>query len=326
MVFALVFVGCKKDKNDDNNGGGGNVNKIESSYFAIPNGDFVNSNFPSASSDVVLDDVRVNQTALPGGNLPVSINFEGGISKVYVGVQGVEGYYAITPSAKSTAEETQFMITVSQNLTESFTILISVLAEDGTVTQVFTKEISYLVAGTGALQISLAFDNEKDVDLYVIRPDSLVIYYGNKGPGEYDENYVYSRIWGLDIDSNAGCIIDSVNNENVFFPNGYVMSGTYQVWISMWSNCSPQERVTHWGVTATYQGNIIGVSSGANPAAGVFAIDEPSCYLGEYIYEEKAIKVMEFTITNGDDSLLDTDRVSFPLSETAKEKLKSVVF
>ncbi|MDR0969366.1 MAG: hypothetical protein LBM67_02360 [Lentimicrobiaceae bacterium] len=320
MAFAFIFVGCKKDKDDDNS----NNNKIEANYFAIQGASFVDSNFPSPNSDITLDNVNINANALPGGSLPVSINFDGNISKIYVGVEGVNGHYEVTPStAKKTANSYPLMINVSQNLTESFTIQISILTEDGLTTQVFEKTINYIEAGTGALQISLAFDNEKDVDLYVVRPDSLVIYYGNKGPGDYDEEGNYVRVWGLDIDSNAGCGIDGINNENVFFPKGYVMSGTYQVWVNMYSNCAPQERETIWTISTTYQGSFIGVSSGENPAAGVFAIDEPSNSIGGYL-NENAIKVMEFEIVNGDDSLLETYKTTFPLDASAKQKLENI--
>lgn len=319
VSFTLIFAGCKKDDDDDDKD---NENKIEN-YFSIQGASFVGSSFPSPNSEITLDNVNINTTALPGGSLPVSINFDGDISKIYVGVQDVNGYYEITPSTtKNTANSYPIMINVSQNLSNSFTIRISVLTEDGFTTKVFERTISYHEAGTGDLQVSLAFDNEKDVDLYVVRPDGLVIYYGNKGPYEYDDNYNYVRIWGLDVDSNAGCSIDGINNENVFFPKGYIISGTYQVWVNMYSNCSPHEKETIWTIATTYQGHFINTSSGENPATGVFAIDEPSNTMGGYI-NENAVKVMEFEITNGDDSLLDTDYKSTPLDESAKLKLEN---
>lgn len=92
------------------------------------------------------------------------------------------------------------VLLISQSLDHSFTIRIAARMADGEITEIFTSEVGYIRAGTGALQISLSFDNEKDVDLYVVQPDGEVIYYYNEGGYDYELD---SLLWGLDIDSNA---------------------------------------------------------------------------------------------------------------------------
>ncbi|MEA3392139.1 MAG: hypothetical protein U9Q91_04080, partial [Candidatus Marinimicrobia bacterium] len=82
--------------------------------------------------------------------------------------------------------------------------------------------------GTGDVKVSISWNTATDVDLHVTDPNGVTTYYGNKTPGNGST---------LDLDSNAGCSIDGVNNENIYWSTGTAVPGEYTVKINMWSDC-----------------------------------------------------------------------------------------
>jgi hypothetical protein len=294
--------------------------KVLSNYFIIQDASLVQGAIPSNPNGRNLGQVSINANAIAGGTSIISINSQDNIQKLYVSVKGANSYYSITPSLqKNTIFD--FVLLFSQNLSDPyFELQVTALFDDGTTSPIYTTRVTIISAGTGGLQISLSFDNEKDIDLYVVQPDGEVIYYGNKGEGIYDTitgEYIYS--WGLDLDSNPGCYIDSINNENVFYPTEYIQAGTYQVWVNMYANCD-ESIPTNWAITALKAGQLVTPSYGNNPAIGVYPIGEPSNGIGSEL--TGALKVMEFTMT-GITPQPTKIKKSSPLSPSAKMKLQS---
>lgn len=80
------------------------------------------------------------------------------------------------------------------------------------------------------LQVSLAWTGPVDADLHLETPSGEDIYYGNR---------TSSSGGNLDLDSNAGCSIDGVNNENITWPAGQQPEcGRYVARVDLWSACS----------------------------------------------------------------------------------------
>jgi hypothetical protein len=104
-------------------------------------------------------------------------------------------------------------------------------------------------AASGDVQVSVSWDTASDVDLHVVEPKA------DGNPGGANEEIFYSDKEGpqggtLDLDSNAGCGIDGVNNENVTWDEVEPPAGTYRVYVDYWSACDvwgPES--THWIVT-----------------------------------------------------------------------------
>jgi len=67
-----------------------------------------------------------------------------------------------------------------------------------------------------------------DVDLWVLDPNDVKTYYGDTNPGNGST---------LDLDSNADCVIDGVNNENIFWETGTAVPGEYTVTVNMYDSC-----------------------------------------------------------------------------------------
>ena len=303
---------------------------LEEKYFTIPDATYVRGNFPTATSDMSVGNVNINKNVLAGGSSVITINSEETVSEIYVAVSGEnEGYYSFDPTV-SRAETHMYnvILLVSQNLTGDFSVRIATKTTSGEITKEFIANVKYIAAGTGALQVSLSFDNEKDVDLYLVKPDGSVIYYGNRDNyhESEDENVNESEdsdevAYGLDVDSNAGCSIDGINNENIFYPDGYVQSGKYEVWVNMYANCD-RSIATNWVVTAIYKGSLITPSFGQNPVTGIFPVNTPNNSIGSNL-NESALKVMEFSISGTSRVMMNLNgRNLKPLPESAKLKLQ----
>lgn len=317
VILAIGFSACTDEEEPSQSS-----KVVLSQFFSIQNATVVQGTIPSTPNGASIGEVVINSTAIAGGSSHVTINSENDIQKLYVSIKGSNQYYTITPNqAKSSVFD--FIILLSQSLNRSFEIQISALLANGSTTSLYTSGVTYYptgTGGTGGLQISLSFDNEKDVDLYVIQPDGTIIFYGNKGGHILDTitgQYVY--VWGLDLDSNPGCNIDSINNENVFYPDSLVQTGAYQVWINMYSNCDTSI-ATNCVVTANYASQLITPTYGVNPSTHIYPIGEPSNHLASDTIG--ALKVMEFNISGTSGGGGSSKKIyKSILTESAKMKL-----
>ncbi len=120
----------------------------------------------------------------------------------------------------------------------------------------------------------------------------------------------------LDVDSNADCYIDGINNENITYSeNSIVDDGQYIVRVDLYSNCGISGG-TNYIVTAYYNGDLISTSSGSNPYTGTFtASDEDSGSSGS------GKTVMKFTIdSNKSASTNRINLLSFKYPENKRPK------
>lgn len=295
---------------------------LQNQFIDVENSEYTEGSLPVGENTQMIQDATFDETALPGGTSYLTLNAYEELDYVNIGVQGENGYLKVKLDAPATAqvratEEGKIytytiLILLSQNLSENFIIEFTTVNKRGEVSPRFTRSTNYVEAGTGDLQVNLHFSNDKDVDLYVVEPNGNIIYYGQVFPyysdqyqifndwlenGNYDDepNIEWEKI-GLDIDSNAGCDIDGVNSENIFFNTDCMQKGTYQVWVNMYANCDPSI-ATSYTVRATYKGVAVTPASGSNPVSGVFPIGTPDNSIEDEL--TGATKVMEFTINEG---------------------------
>jgi hypothetical protein len=200
-------------------------------------------------------------SVINGGTATVPITGAASFQRIAIAIDGIEDFYELfLPAGTTTA---QLFITFAQSLPEG-TLPLLIAAADANVNYGPKKSVTATVTkvGAGEVQISVSWDSPSDVDLHVITPSGDEIYYGNQ-----------SAAGGtLDLDSNAGCSIDNVNNENVTWPSGASPSGTYTVLVDYWSSCDAP--LTNYVVTINvagrasqvFQGNFNG--DGDNGGAG----------------------------------------------------------
>ena len=297
MVTTMMLVGCFKTKTVTVN-----------NYFEVQGGTLVEKSMPEATSSNSVD-VSMNSSVIAGGSSIVTVNSPATIKKVMVGVEDEYGYYEIAPNTTGTSFT--FTLIVNQNINlgeeDTFPILVGVVDNSGNIYEIWRADIRLIEAGTGALQVSLSFNNAKDVDLHLFEPNGEHIYYGHR---------TSSNGGHLDLDSNAGCGIDNINNENITYDEeAYVEPGTYTVYVDLWSNCDPTI-ATDYVVSVFYGGSLISAQTGTNPYSGRFPVDAPSNYNNLSNIEP----VMTFVIPDNGQKKVRSYEPE-PLSESAREKM-----
>lgn len=262
----LMTVGCKKK---DSSSSSSSSTPTVKKYFEIQGAEYKSEALPTSTAEFSPVAEMGGQTVIPGGTKYVTVSYPVEASKILIGVEGKEGHYEVATDQRFDKEYVyDFIMVVNQTLTdELFTIVVGILDADGEVSQYIEFPMVLHVVGTGRLQVSLSFDNDKDIDLHLFEPNGEHIYYNNSWSENGGE---------LDLDSNADCYIDGVNNENITYgEDAYVEPGDYTVYVDMWENCDPSI-ATNFVLTVIYEGEILETIEGINPIAGTFPVDEPS--------------------------------------------------
>lgn len=335
-AVCMLLASCSSSDSDDKN-------YLEENFFTVQNASYVEGSMPVPTVNDAIGTVSVNRNMIAGGSSIITLTSPVQLSSLLVSIDDEKagGYYELPLTAVSglQAHTRPAMTTytyvaylqLSQGLDENFEIVVAARTLDGAITQWWSSNVRYVAAGTGDLQVSLTFNNEKDVDLYVVEPNGHVIFYGNREAYLYGMRYLNGEnydaasdtvVIGLDLDSNAGCSIDGVDNENVSITKEYLQKGKYQVWVNLYSNCDPSIE-TLWGITALFEGQPITVSYGSNPAAGKYEVNAPSNYMGSVIDSEAKL-VMEFTINEGVTVQNNAQELPRRLTPSARLKLQEV--
>ena len=112
-----------------------------------------------------------------------------------------------------------------------FTVEMRVIAVDrrNQLSAPMVQELNVLPVGRGDLEVTLSMSEATDLDLYVVEPNRNVIYFDNMRSATNGR---------LDLDANADCRANrNVRYEHIFWPEGGVPEGTYQIRVDNWRNC-----------------------------------------------------------------------------------------
>lgn len=115
--------------------------------------------------------------------------------------------------------------------------------------------------GTGAVQATLRWDNNDDMDLHVTDPMGEEIYYGHGTSASGGQ---------LDRDNIPGCDAaesGNANVENIFWPEGVAPSGQYQVFVNEFNNCSDNN--AQWTLQVRVHGTLVVDTSGTGSSEPV---------------------------------------------------------
>ncbi|PIE66085.1 MAG: hypothetical protein CSA24_00965 [Deltaproteobacteria bacterium] len=245
--------------------------------IAVTGGIFVDSYLPQPSqswSAVAPTLESSNDFIITGGSVPISVDFSSyefpsEVVGLVIGLEGYDGYFHVPLSDSTGVEELSiFLRAYASYETPPSMLPVRVAARDvsGNISNYGVHLFSVTPVGTGDIQVSLSWDTATDVDLHVIDPFGCEIYYGNKTCSSGGE---------LDLDSNAGCGIDGVNNENVFWPDGGAPGGTYTVKVDFWSDCDNTGAnyfvtLNYCGRTEVHEGRFApGTSDNGSSGSGV---------------------------------------------------------
>jgi hypothetical protein len=166
-------------------------------------------------------------TAINGGSTMITVSSTSTIVKVYVSINGESGYWEVTVPANQTVADV--LLTLAQQLPASITLVFEVVDADGNVSPPVTLVTTIVQVKTGDIQVSVSWNVDNDIDLHVVDPNGFEIYYSDDISPEGGE---------LDLDSNAGCAIDSIDNENILWPVGKAPAGSYTVRVDNYQNCT----------------------------------------------------------------------------------------
>lgn len=310
LAATMFFVACGKD-----------YQATIQKFITVTNATLVEEDMPAATMAEAVD-VLMGLNVIPGGSSFVTVNAPVAAQKILVGIKDQTGYYEV-PVTNDRDYTYDFVMIVDQRIDlgediNTFTLQVAIMDANGNVSRYWESPIGLVTVGTGNLQVSLTFDQHKDIDLHLIEPeieDDTLSYYQRH---IYFGNRVSANGGMLDIDANAGCSHDTVWAENITYgDDAYVRAGLYKVYVAMWSNCSPQDAPTHYTLSVFYQGQLISTQNGVtNPLAYTFPADAPSTGSNLDIIEP----AMTFVIPEHGHKAVRTFE-PLPLTESAIEKL-----
>lgn len=204
---------------------------------------------PSNDSEAPEVDNSVSQiNSSNGSTAPLNFRYEnvnGNLSGCYVQVQGADSYFDISYSGNSvSAGSLQLPIGIPSNIDEGrFCVDFCVYDRSNRVSNIVTTCVDVLRLGTGALQISLSWDNDSDQDLHVTDPTGTTISWQNLSSSSGGQ---------LDRDDT-----DGFGPENIFWTED-APDGDYKVEVNDFSGV-PQTNfivtVTAPNTTRTFTGS-----------------------------------------------------------------------
>ena len=280
----VVFVAACSD----NNGGSGGSPFSPSQGGSLKIEDFVSSasvgtsdgtvqrGFPPTGSGGPTVSVTGNSIVVNGGASEFDVSAASPFSRIFVSLAGeshglstsastgLGDYYAIdlpTPQTDAT-----LLLTFPPSLpTAEFDVFFSVGDEAGGTGPISRLNFDVLQVGTGDVQVTLAWDSDSDVDLHVVDPSGQEVFWANRDVPSGGN---------LDLDSNAGCSLDDVRNENIVWPVGQAPQGTYTVRVDYWSSCGVEATdytvlVNNGGNVEVFSGQFTGTGDRGGAGSGI---------------------------------------------------------
>jgi len=228
--------------------GGGNQLGFMTSQEGVPDGNV----------DVITE-VKIAGSALAGGSTIITVKASEELEELYIEIGGEEGFYRwnLEPEDFIGKDGSDYVYqivlqfnqeqrvdddcVVDRNTgvcTATRTFIVSGKTKAGELVVPEEEQLVIKQVGTGALQISISWDQLDDVDLNVYTPSEEKLFWNHlesdDGSGK------------LDVDANMGCNKSDtkkwgVNAENVFFDS--VEDGEYTIVVHLFQRCPDNIRV-----------------------------------------------------------------------------------
>jgi hypothetical protein len=220
--------------------------------------------------------VSGNRIVVNGGTTEIDVVAGSSFTRIFVTLageslglssgssSGIGNYYDIALEGPMTAVD--LLLTFPQSLPiGEFDVFFAAADEGGLVGPFARLSFEVLQVGTGDVQVTLAWDSDSDVDLHVIDPSGDEVYWANRTVASGGE---------LDLDSNAGCSLDDVRNENITWPVGSAPQGTYTVRVDYWSSCGVAATdytvlINNGGNVEVFSGTFVGDGDGGGAGSGI---------------------------------------------------------
>jgi hypothetical protein len=319
FVKALVFsfsiislIACKKDDN---------ASSTVKDYIDASTGTVIGGTIPAESGSEISATISANKRATHGGSCKFKIETESTFTDLLISIKGVSNYYKIPASELDSSNGNYFAsFLFKYDLPENSFTIIAELYNQSTKAVGGRIEIEVNTAEqitNPILTVTLTWDLYNDLDLHLVEPSGHVINYLNMGSINYDwykialdhpnsgldsltdeqkmqyilDNDATTGI--LDKDSEAGCMIDSLNIENIsYIFDSDILDGDYIVKVDYFSDCLGAGS-TSYNVEVKYGDQLVTPTSGTNPYNGTFASGT-----ADYGITGDGVEVMRFNVSN----------------------------
>ncbi len=209
---------------------------------------------PASVGSLVLDPLNDGSDVfiIAGGSTELSVASAVPFTVVYV-LSDSNGYFQLSLSQAVQAASVVVSFTADTLAAGQRQVDVSVGDATGNVSALQSLAVQSVEVGTGEVQVSVSWDKPTDVDLWLIEPDGEKIYYANENSDNGGS---------LDLDSNAGCGLDNVNNENITYEGVTAPSGEYVVIVDYYLACGVNTPTNYTvtiragGLTNTYSGQL----------------------------------------------------------------------
>lgn len=212
----------------------------------------------------VITSITHNSSVIAGGTNLFTLNFEDpndDAMHLLIAMEGEDGYYRVDVEGGANNIDLT-MILDQAHIEDALALFFHLMDERNNVSEPYKVPMNRVEAGTGNLQVHLSWAVDNDIDIHLIQPDGEEIYYNNT---------TSSTGGHLDVDSNAGCDIDGIRNENITYGEGsVVLAGEYIVEVDYYQECQTDGEVTPYSVIAHLEGEMLTPTSGRNIANGDF--------------------------------------------------------
>jgi hypothetical protein len=233
LMSSILFFSCGGDDKD------GILKEVDpsdanalSQVLVMPDGvDQTTGNIPvpTTTPETPRVEAQTPEIVSSNGNTFVLVfsyeNVTGDLEGIYVQVAGANTHFIVpvAPGSNSSGQIT-LPIGIPTNVLEgAFSLNFSIYDGENHVSNVTTAAVDVLKLGSGALQISLSWNNDSDQDLYVLDPIGTSINYTHEVSASGGE---------LDRDDT-----DGYGPENIFWKDN-APDGTYQVSVHDFSGTS----------------------------------------------------------------------------------------
>jgi len=279
LFVALALSGCRRDSTEPVFSPAAarslNVQDIVSSAALVSADGVRRDASPPESNGGPMVTATGNQVVVNGGTLAVALQSAGPFSAVYLyiggktlgvsgeGAGGIGGFYELRPTSVETSDTVLLTFPQSLPLSE-FDLRFAVASPSGVVGPYTGLSTSAIAVGTGDVQVTLSWNADSDVDLHVIDPSGEEIFYA-------DSTSASGGV--LDLDSNAGCVLDHKRNENITWPVGRAPRGRYTVRVDYWDACGVGQtnytvRINNGGAGQIFTGSFTGPGDQGGAGSG----------------------------------------------------------
>ncbi len=199
------------------------------------------SGTPPAASGGPTATGSAGSTALLGQPYRFSIVGSGTFSTVYLWVTGATGYWQLDLPAS--AQQVDLVLTLAASLPSNAFGLESAVGTGSSVGAASSTEVTATDLSNADIAVTLKWTGASDVDLHVIDAKQQEVYWNNTTTPEGGR---------LDLDSNAGCQIDNINQETISWPQGTAPSGSYTIVVHYYADCG--QATAPWTLTLNEKG------------------------------------------------------------------------